>query len=181
MKQFIKITGMLSLVLILIRGPVYRWLITYDEIGERQEIEITSKHLIEKIVSKSKNTILNLENIVAIADEITKKELSFTTKKASNNPNILIDLKQANCVGYAAMFNSIANFLIKKNNLEANIIAIHKIGQLELLGMNLHQFFDNPFFKDHDFNVVFDKKRGEKIFIDSSIGDYLWIDRIAIK
>ena len=116
-----------------------------------------------------------------IADKITKEELKFTTNRASNNPNELINTNQANCVGYSAMFNSIANYLIRKYKLQNEIKSEHKIGQLELFGINLHQFFESPFFRDHDFNEITNKISGEKIFIDPSVSDYLRIKRVAKK
>jgi len=135
----------------------------------------------ERIERKSKDKKNDLKSIVEVADEITTTELKFTTNRASNNPNELINTKQANCVGYSAMFNSITNYLIRKNELQNEIEAEHKIGQLELFGINLHQYFESPFFRDHDFNEITDKKTGNKISIDPSVSDYLWINRISKK
>ncbi len=169
------------MILILFRGTVFRLAIKYNEIGSRPEIKITNKKLIEKIYSNSENREIDLSAILEIADKITKEELKFTTKRASNNPNELINTHQANCVGYSAMFNSIANYLISKNKLENKIVAEHKIGQLKLFGINLHKFFESSFFRDHDFNEIIDKKTGNKIFIDPSLSDYLRITRVAKK
>ncbi|HHB52226.1 MAG TPA: hypothetical protein ENK75_04175 [Saprospiraceae bacterium] len=179
MKKTLKIIGISILILILFRGIIYRLAINYSEIGNRQEIKVTNKKLIDKIVKKSKDRKIDLREIAEIADEITKSELEFTTNRASNNPNELIDANQANCIGYSAMFNSIANYLIRKNGLQNEIEAEHKIGELDLFGINLHQFFDSPFFRDHDFNEITNQKTGEKIFIDPSVSDYLRINRIT--
>ena len=116
-----------------------------------------------------------------IADKLTKEELKFTKNRVSNNPNKLIDTNQANCVGYSAMFNSIANYLINKNKYENEIEVEHKIGQLELFGINLHQFFESPFFRDHDYNEITDKNTGKKILVDPVVSDYLRIKRVAQK
>jgi len=178
MKKFLQIIVFSILVLILFRGTIYRFFIEYTEIGKREKLEITDEKLIQKIKNKSANRQLNLKSIVNIASEITREELSFTTNRISNNPNVLINLKQANCVGYSAMFNSIANYLISKNELQDEIEAEHKIAQLSILGINLHQFFDSPFFADHDFNEVKNIKTNELISIDPSVNDYLRINRI---
>jgi len=77
------------------------------------------------------------------------------------------------------MFNSITNYLIIKSKQESSIEAEHKIGQLNLFGINLHQFFNKPFFKDHDFNEVRNNKTGEVFCIDPSLSDYLRINRIV--
>lgn len=181
MKKIFKIIGILILALILFRGVIYRLLIKYNEIGTRTEIKITSRKLIEIIETKSANRKLDLEKIVDIADKITNEELEFTTSRASNNPNMLINSKQANCVGYAAMFNSITNYLIRKNKLQNDIKAEQKIGQLTLFGINLHQYFESPFFRDHDFNEIIDKKTGKIIAVDPSLSDYLWIKKVALR
>lgn len=181
MKHALKTIGVSILILLLFRGIIFRWVIKYDEIGSRSEIEITNGHLIEKIERHSKNKEIDLNEILEIADEITNEELKFTTNRASNNPNTLINTNQANCVGYSAMFNSIVNHLIRKYKLQDEIEAEHKIGQLELFGSNLHQYFASPFFKDHDFNQITNKKTGDKIFIDPSVSDYLWIKRVGKK
>jgi hypothetical protein len=181
MKKTFKIIGTLFLLLIIFRGLIYRTLVKYNEIGTRQEIVIHDKKLINKIDSKSLNKKINIEEIVEIANEITTEALSFTTNNASHNPNQLIHSNKANCIGYSALFNSIVNYIIKKNKLQHKIIAKHKIGQLELLGINIHNYIESPFFRDHDFNEVTDMNSGNKILIDPSLSDYLWIHRARTK
>ena len=173
MKKALKILGISLLTLVLLRGSVYRALINYTTIGTRPEISITNVALIDKIQKKSENRILDIYSIADIAEQITKEELEFTFSSASKDPNKLIGTKKANCVGYSAMFNSIANYLIKVNTLSEEIVAQHKIAQLDLLGFDLHQLSDNPFYKDHDFNVVRNRLTGESIVIDPSVSDFL--------
>ena len=124
MKKILKVIGISILILILFRGILFRLVIKYTEIGTRPEIEITSRDLMESIKHKSKDKKIDLKGIVEVADEITTKELKFTRNRASNNPNELVNTKQANCVGYSAMFNSIANYLIRKNELQKGAAAI---------------------------------------------------------
>ena len=181
MKKAVKIIGLSILILVLFREMVFRKTIKYVEIGSRPEIEITNGKLIEKIERNSENKDFDLQEICELAADITKEELEFTTNRASNNPNELINTHQANCVGYSAMFNSIANFLIRKNKLTGEIEAKHRIGKLEIFGINLHQYFQSPFFKGHDFNEVTNKTTGERVFIDPSVSDYLLIKRVAKK
>ena len=114
-----------------------------------------------------------------ISNSITIEVLSFSSKRVSNDPNELIGTKQANCIGYSALFNSIANYLILKNKLDKQIESKHLIGQLGFLGLDLHQFFDDPFFRDHDFNVLRELRGGKTVFIDPSVSDYLGIDRVS--
>jgi hypothetical protein len=179
MKKTRKIIGITILILILFRGFVYRLLINYNEIGTRTEIKITSQELINKIESQSSNRNIDFEGIISIANSVTNEQLRFTGNSASNNPNELINTNQANCIGYSAMFNSVANYLIKENELNQEIESKHKIGLLDLLGINLHQFFESSFFRDHDFNEMKNLKTGETILIDPSVSDYLWIKKVS--
>ena len=181
MKKTLIIIAIPFLILIIFRGSIFRLTVKYNEIGSRPEIEITNSDLLDRIEAESKNKTIDLSTIVDIAKEITTEELSFTTNNASNNPNGLINTNQANCVGYSAMFNSITNHLIRKHNLHAEIEAEHKIGHLELIGANVHRYFNSPFFKDHDFNEITNKRTGEKICVDPSVSDYFWISRVAKK
>lgn len=130
MKQTLKIIAISIVILLLFRGCIYRWLISYTKIGTRPEIKVNNRKLIDKIEAKSANKLIDTQEIIAIANRITTEELTFTISKASNDPNELINSKRANCVGYAALFNSIANYLIRTRKLEKEIEAKHKIGQL---------------------------------------------------
>ena len=181
MKKTLKIIGIILLMLIVFREIIFRSVIKYNAIGTRPEIEIISENLIEKINSKIVNREIDAKSIIEIANKITRDELQFSTGNVSSNPNELINTNKANCVGYSAMFNSISNYVIRMNNLQNEISSEHKIGQIIMFGNNLHQYFENPFFKDHDFNEITDNKTGEKILIDPSVSDLFWIDRISSK
>lgn len=179
MKKALKILGITLLLLLLLRGFLFRLLVTYVEIGERPTIEITDEAFIMRIEERAAESVMDIENITEIAMELTTEILHFTTKRASNNPNELIHTKQANCIGYAALFNSIANYLIQKHQLQEELAAEHKIGQLELLGINVHPFFKSSFFRDHDFNTLRNKKTGVTVFLDAGVCDYFFVDRVG--
>lgn len=178
-KKLLVLFGISILAMILLRGSIFRLVVKYNDVGNRSEVRLTDKSLIDKIENRSENGEHDLDGIVALAREITDEELTFTTSRASGNPNELFRTKRANCVGYAAMFNSIANYLIRKHQLQDELKAEHKVGQLDLLGIDLHQFFDSPFFRDHDYNLVVNKATGEIIAIDPTVSDYLWIGRVS--
>ena len=179
MKKALKIIGILFLIIICFRGFFYRSFICYKEIGTRTEIMITNPQLIHKIEAQSANYTIDAKTITSIANNITKETLYFSGRQAFRDPNVLIDKHKANCVGYSTMFNSIANYLIRKHHLERQIEARHLIGQLNFMGINLHQFFHTPFFKDHDFNEITNLKTGKSISIDPSVSDYLYINRVS--
>lgn len=179
MKKALKIMGIFFLVIICFRGFLYRLFIRYKQIGTRTEISITNPQLIHKIEARSANREMDEKTIVSIARSITNETLYFSGRQASRNPNTLIDSYKANCVGYSSMFNSIANYLIRKHHLEREVAARHLIGQLNFMGINLHQFFRSPFFKDHDFNEITNLKTGKNISIDPSVSDYLYIHKVS--
>lgn len=181
MNKAFKIVGFVVLFVMLFRGCIYRQIVEYTEIGTRPEVKITNKELISKIRIKTQDKRISLSEIVQIANEITIEELEFATCKTDTDPNRLIETRKANCVGYSYLFNSIANFIIRENQLQDEISAAHKIGKLEVFGINIHQYFDSAFFKDHDFNEIRNRKTGKSISIDPSLSDYLYIDRIKKK
>lgn len=181
MKNTFKIIGLITLFLVLFRGSMYRQIIRYSQVGTRPEVKITDIELIERIKNRTQQKKIDLHEIAEIANHITKEELKFTTKKTESDPNKLMHSKIANCIGYSYMFNSIANFIIDENQIRNEFKAEHKIGKLELLGIDIHKYFEDAFFKDHDFNQITNLKTGKSIFVDPSLSDYLYIDRINVK
>lgn len=176
-KKTLLILGLLIFITILFRGWIFRFTINYSIVGNRNCIELKDKDLIRELSVFQKNTI---EEIIDIAKNQTNRRLKFSKKTSSNNPNNLIKNGKANCVGYASLFCSIGNHLIKTKNLDNKFRFNHLIGELDFLGINLHQFTTNSFFKDHDFNEIENLKTGEKTYIDLSISDYLKIDAVSV-
>jgi len=181
LKKAIKIIAVSLLLLFLLKGVIYRLVIKYNEIGTRQEVEIIDNNLIKLVDNSITKNDIDYKGIIKVSRTITNDALRFTFRKASSNPNELLHLKNANCLGYSHMFNSIVNHVIKKYKLQDKIKAKHKIGQLEFLGLDLHSIFKSPFFKDHDYNVIEDLNTGEIIVIDPSVSDFLGIHRVAEK
>ena len=179
MKKAIWIISISIMILALFRGIFYRLIVNYNDIGYRTTIAITNQELIDNIKQLSANSAPDIYEIAEISDIITRETLSFHFGNSSNDPNALIDTKQANCVGYSALFNSVANYLIAEHDLQDEIKAVHKIGQLDFLGIDIHQFSDNPFYKDHDYNEIINIKTDEIIAIDPTVSDYLRIKTIS--
>lgn len=175
MKKALKIIGFGILFLFLFRGFLYRQTINYTPIKERKSIPLTNQKIISAIQVEIKNKQLDISTIAHIARKITHSHLQFTFQKVSNNPNKIAIIGKANCVGYSAMFSSIANYLIRASKLEKQLEVKHLVGKLDFSGINLHQFFTDSFYQDHDYNVIKDKITGTTILIDPSLDDYLWI------
>ena len=180
MKRLFVFLGMSIILVFLLKGFLYRSTVHYDEVGERGLITLTDAKLIAEIQKEVAGKDLNFDEIVEISSKITNENLKFTIDKASSDPNELIKTGKANCVGYSALFNSIANHIIIHQSKD-NIKAKHLVGKLDFLGVDIHQFFKSSFFKDHDFNSIENIETGEAIYIDPTVSDYLWINEVSLK
>ncbi len=167
--------------LFIFRGPIFRTLIHYSETGTRKHINIDDAQLIENIEASIGDPNMTFEQLVKLSSKLTNDRLSFTFLAASRDPNQVYQSKKANCIGYAALFNSILNFIIEKKKLNETYQVQHLIGKLDLLGFDLHNLSDDAFFKEHDFIRIKNKKTGKDLFVDPSIGDYLLIDYVNAK
>ncbi|WP_324027669.1 hypothetical protein QSV08_06900 [Maribacter sp. BPC-D8] len=140
---------------------------------------MTDQNLIKEINVQTENKTLSIEEIIKLSNKITSEKLKFTFNKVSSNPNLVSELKKANCIGYSSLFNSIGNYIIRKQKLTDQYEFIHLIGKLDFFGFNIHKLFNTPFFKNHDFNEIHDKRTGERKFVDPSLRDYLRIEYIT--
>jgi len=118
LKRILQTFMVLFFLLLIFRGPVYRYSVKYKDIGNRNIYQITDLGFNKKIDSLAQDFKIDAKTIVAIANKITIEYLSFTNNVAPRNPNNLIIQKKANCIGYSAVFNSVANYLIQKHNLQ---------------------------------------------------------------
>lgn len=165
---------------ILLRGPVYRSLVFYKSIGQRKSYSLTSNKLANYINTSTETlNALKIEQIIKISLSITSKQLNFTAEKNDIDPNKLIVSKKAHCVGYSAFFATTCNYLLKRHKLSSNWVAKPQVGQLYLWGINIHQFFNSPFFKDHDFVIIENKTTDRIIAVDPTVNDYLRIDGVS--
>jgi hypothetical protein len=178
-KQIFLTILILTTVGILFRGWFYRQLITYKSVGIRANYSAKDKELTNYFdVRINKQTDLDIGQIVELSLSITSNKLNFIADKNDNDPNKLINTKTAHCVGYASFFSTTCNYLLKKYSLDDSWSAKPQIGQLYLLGTNIHKYFNSPFFKDHDFVTIENKKTGQILAVDPTLNDYLYIDFI---
>lgn len=180
-KRIITYFAILVILTILFRGFIYRISVNYTQVKIRSNITLTDNKLIKEIDEKTENKVLNINEIIELSNQITSEKLDFTFNKVSSNPNVASELKKANCIGYSSLFNSIGNYIIKKQKMTDKYEFIHLVGKLDVFGFNIHNLFNSPFFKDHDFNQILNKKTGEKEFVDPSMRDYLKIEYVTSK
>jgi len=181
LKKIIKYFVILIILLILFRGFLYRTFVNYSKVNIRNNITLTNKNLIKEIDKQTDGKVLSLEEVINLCSKITSEKLKFTFNQVSSNPNMVSELKKANCIGYSALFNSIGNYLIKKQNLTNKFEFNHLVGELNVFGFNIHNLFNSPFFRDHDFNEIKNNLTDEKTFVDPSLRDYLRIENVTSK
>ncbi len=182
LKKTIQFIFLIAVIGFLVRGWIYRHSVIYRTISPRTNYSAHNPKLITNLDRKTKDK--KLEDIQSIIDEclsITSDQLYFSSKSKVVDPNKLIDSKATHCVGYASFFATTCNYLLQKSQLNNEWNAQPQAGQLYLFGHNIHQYFDSPFFKNHDFVIVKNKKTGTILAVDPSLYDYLFIKFVTYK
>lgn len=183
--KFIKNTLLVLIFLlflvIIFRERLYQTFITYKFIGTRTNYTTVNKNLIDLLnQSEIKEPNPKINDIISKSLIITSRHLHFTSGKNEIDPNKLINTKSAHCVGYATFYSTVCNHLLEKHNLKSEWSASPQIGLLFFIGINLHDYFKSPFYKDHDFVIIENKNTGERFGVDPSMNDYLKIKYIKI-
>ena len=169
-------------ICVIFRGTLYRNIVAYKPIGQRMNYEITNDKLTQYIQENCPiKDSADINEIIKASLSLTSKALNFTFSKNDHNPNKLLNSQIANCIGYATFFSTVCNYQLKKYNLSEEWIAQPEIGQLYVFGTNIHRYFNSPFFKDHDFVIIKNKKTKETYAVDPSIYDYLYIKFVTLK
>jgi hypothetical protein len=165
---------------ILFRGFIFRHLVTYRSVGLRTNYYATYNKLVDLINANADNkSYQDIEEIIKLGLSITSKQLNFTADKNNIDPNKLVASKTAHCVGYATFFSTTCNQLLDKYKLADTWTAKPQVGQLYFLETNIHQYFNTPFFRDHDFATVENKITGQIFAVDPTVSDYLLIDFVT--
>lgn len=183
--KWIKRTMLAILIIVtagvLFRGWLYRNLITYKTVGQRYVYLITNNKLATFIDMNMGKKSLDIKDVIKMALSATSRQLNFTTTHNDNDPNKLIYSRTAHCVGYAAYFATTCNYLLMNNGLAGQWNVKHQIGQLFLLGININKCINTPFFKDHDFVTIENKKTGEIFAVDPTVNDYFFINFVTYR
>ncbi len=170
----------LTVVGTIFKGCIYRTLVNYQSVGIRSHYSATNKQLTELIENKSvEETKPEIKTIIQLALSITSEQLVFTSDHNDTDPNQLILSNKAHCVGYAAFFTTTMHYLLKKYGLENKWVIIPRVGQLHVMGINIHPYFHSSFFKDHDFVTIENKSTGEIFAVDPTLNDYFFIDFVT--
>lgn len=165
---------------LLVRGPLYRLLVTYHVVGDRPSYAITAPepiNFIEKQVSGKK-----LPTVMPLLKQDWPPQpphYTITAEQNSSEPNRLIHTRTAHCVGYAAFCAAVCAYLLEKYNLSDEWTARPYAGQLYVLRQNVHLYINHPFFKDHDFVLLQNKRTGEILALDPTLFDFSGILRVS--
>ena len=157
-------------------------LLQYKILRERKSIPLTDdslKHEVDRWLATSHE--FSIDSLADFLLDVSKEKLAFTFDKCSSDPNQLRKDPKANCVGYAAFFNSLMNYALRKKKLSNEYSCKHYVGKIYFDGSNVNAWFNDPFFRDHDFDVIHCIKTREDIAVDPSLFDYLGIRRVALK
>lgn len=179
MKRTLKIILIAICLLFLLRGQVFRLLIYY--------VPVQQVHLPNEIQSFSsamssypEANSITIEKEIRRALNFTSQALYFTLANTSMHPLDLLENSKANCVGYGNFFKHRMLFQLEHRKLEGQYEVQQWRGKLYLLGWDLHTLFEDPFWKDHDFNIIIDKKTGAQLAVDATLFDYSGIKKIRL-
>jgi hypothetical protein len=118
----------------------------------------------------------------ATADEMirfslayTSRSLSFVFARAATSPDGVLKTGEANCVGYAALFNAVFTQVAAESGLAARYRSEHLVAKITVAGKSVHGLVDSPFFRDHDYNRVTDLRTGKTFYVDPSLNDHAGI------
>jgi hypothetical protein len=163
------------------KGSLYRYFVKYKEIKQRNTLPITDKTLLADLdFCLSTENFLTVEEVVNFAYYYTTDDLSYTFDRCSVNPNqILLGTQKSNCVGYSAAFQAVLSYLLEKKGFSSKVSCEHKVAQLYFLGHNVHSLFKSLAFKDHDYNVIFDKANHKKWVIDPTLRQVFGISEVS--
>jgi hypothetical protein len=171
--RFFKSVFLVLFVLFLLRSWLFKMTVQYVPASEQSLFELTDEALLQSLESPASG--ISLEVILRQALDLTTRRLRFRGGHNPIDPNRLFHKRKAHCVGYAAYFATVFNQLAQRAGMGSRYRAHHLRGHILFLGLDLHQFSHDPFFKDHDFNSVEDRASGKRFFIDASVKDALGI------
>jgi len=167
---------------IILRGPMYRTMVDYDQASVRSYggYNLTDSELIEDLNAWAEDhPDADAEDISNKALRATARELRFATSQSTSNPNGLIKSGKAHCVGYASVYCAVSRHLIDELGLSNKYRCDHLVGHLYMLDQNLHSFINHRFFSNHDYNRIIDLKTREEHLADPSLYDYLRINQVS--
>ncbi|MFM7234503.1 MAG: hypothetical protein ACKOZM_07920 [Flavobacteriales bacterium] len=168
------------LIVFCLKGWLFRSCFSYSDSGKRGSNVLISEDLRQYADSiAASETPTDVMDVVMLANEITSEHLMFRSTSNEINPNTLFTYRRTHCVGYAAFFQVVCNYLLVKFNFDNEWSCSAHVGRIYFMTMDVHRFFKSPFFKDHDFNIIRKKSENEAIYVDATLYDYFGIATVT--
>lgn len=182
MKKVFLGTLVFMVLSIAFRGWIYRWMVTYQSVGQRGSYEATSPSLKQVFKEAMQNDPpADVASAIQRSLSLTSHHLAYSLQSQVVDPNALVNNGKAHCVGYAHFFATAFRQMIPSfRNTGEWEATVHR-AQLYCLGVNVHPFFNSPGFKDHDIVVIRNKNTGQIIGVDPTLSDYFLIDNITFQ
>ena len=164
---------LLLVLTFLLRNVLYTSFVDYRNARDRGSSGlIAHKEIRAELADWAKaNPEASAQDMHGKALENTARELQFSLK-ASSNVRTILSTHKAHCVGYSRLYCASFNTLAKKTGQSGAYRCKHRVGEIHLLGYNVHDLFSSPSFKDHDFNVITDSKGTVLLATDPNLYDY---------
>lgn len=165
----------------LFRGSLFRLLFSYEDCGKKTAEGNLSMALMKHIDSLAQRfNPQGIEEIIELSNEITKDQLSFSIDSREVDPNQLFPSGNTHCVGYARFFSAVCNRLIQVKMASSDYRCEAHCGKIHFLGFDIHQLFNKPNLRDHDFNIVRARAPLQSIGVDASLNEYFQIGTIRL-
>ena len=167
----------LFLLVILFRGPLYRALTHYEVVSYREVPTLPDAGLRAVSDSLSRLSADDEEVFVFQVQEYVADRLVFRARNSGRTAAAIRAGGQANCVGYARLLTDLLNrsAVIRASGLYAR----SAVAKIFILGFDVHQFTDSPFFRDHDVVEIRNADGGVYRVLDPSLFDYTgvsWVE-----
>jgi hypothetical protein len=181
-KRLCIVVLVLAVFVFLFSGMLYRSAFSYDAVNSRDTCVSYGNEIKDYVDSKVNYESINtIDEIIDESLSITSEKLNFIFDKASNSPDIIMDTEATNCIGYSCFYTIVCNYLLNKNKLSGSWVAKPYVATIHFFNINIHNYFESPFFKDHDIVIIENVKENKRIAVDPSLNDYFWINKITIK
>ncbi|MEM6771034.1 MAG: hypothetical protein AAF597_10655, partial [Bacteroidota bacterium] len=168
------------LILLLLRGPIYRLTVSYQTVGDRALSQLPAGELYPAAQAWAvAHPNASVQQISRFATRKTAAELSFVARAIPSDPATTLRLSKANCVGYSRLYGAIVAAIIANLPPERQLTQQHLMGKIKVFGYDLHQLTSTPFWADHDFNCLADLATGETVCSDPTLNDYLGIRMVS--
>lgn len=171
------VTGVLVLLSVAFRGPLFRAVFHFDDLHQRPSGRKLPDPTAARSITDDVPAPVNAR-IDRALDE-TARLLRFTTGPAPNDAASCRAGGTANCVGYAALFQDRCQRLLDSAGLSDRWQVLHLRGRLFCGPFNTHRLFSSPFWKDHDLCLVENPRTGQRVFVDPSLFDAAGIRRVC--